>query len=353
MGLAAFVRAPVLFVVRSSLALVFALTLGLSACESESGDGEPFNSVDAGSDASVDSLFGDWGDTGASDGDASPGDQTATDLPDGQESVAPDALIPDGSSEAQETFPEVEPEVEEVYVPVDWDVMVLTGAKGHLYRNGAYYAVVPNHSDASFTAVDGLFSEVYTLTSDGQGRRDTDPLFKVEGSAANATFLDIAVSMGLGGFNAFTIESNGEVRNNGGHLMTVPNPGGESFVAIAAGPASDDFYLATDAGRILKKNVVHGVAFPVSAADPLVAMRIESDQFYGLTRDGKIYKNAAVVLDLAGKADPPFVGLDVTPEHVYAVTRSCAVFKDTLKVHEIQPFTGDYCVGVAGVHSLY
>lgn len=241
--------------------LVLAGALSLLACSGGGGQpgGEP-RDVSVNEAANDEGLFGDWVHR---DGSGP--------LPDGaMPDAGPDA-VPDTAEDAPVGDRAGDTPAPEVVVPVEWDVLVLTALKGHLYLNGTFLTVVQNTSGASFVGLDGLFSRFYSLTDDGQVRVDGEPAFEVAG---------------------------------------------------------------------------------VPAGDTLVTLRVLNGQFYALIQAGKVLKNGVVVQDLAAKAAPPFVGLDVTPDHVYVLSRACKVFEEATEIAARTPFTGDYCAALAVIHSL-
>jgi len=333
--------------------LLFLVSWGL-AC---SGGGEAAGR-DARSDLAVDdtaapeSLFGDVDGPGD---DLAPADGVPPDAV-SPDAVSPDTVLPDAVQPGDVADADVADSATEAVAPVEWDVLVLTAQKGHLYRNGAFHTVVQNTSAAAFVAIDGALSRYYTLTDDGQGRIDGEPAFEVGGVPGGVTFLDVAASTSTGaaGTYFFTLQSNGQVRNHGGDMFSVAPPGGQAWAAIAA--EGDTFYLATTTGTLFEKNKLYtALSIPASAADPLVALRVLNGQFYALTQGGKVLKNTVTVLDLSAKAEGPFVALDVTPGHVYVLSRACKVFEDATELYAdkpIVPFTGDTCAGLATIHSL-
>ncbi len=290
--------------------------------------------------ANAEGLFGEWAHADGSEPgpDAAVSDQAGADVPD----AGPDANPGDTGADAPGP---------EVVVPVEWDVLVLTALKGHLYLNGTFYTVVQNTSTASFVGLDGVFSRFYSLTDDGQVRVDGEPAFEVAGVPANVSFLDVAATSTPQGGYVFTLQSNGQVRNNGGAMVTLAPPGGQAWAALSA--EGSTYYLATTTGTLFENGKLYpGLTLPVPAGDTLVALRVVSGQFYALTQAGKVLKNGVVLQDLAAKAAPPFVGLDVTPEHAYVLTRACNVFEDATEIAALTPFTGDYCSALAVIHSL-
>ena len=327
---------------------IFVLGLVLMGVACGGGGDGARDGRDVASDVGVDdpnapeSLFGD-----------APGSDHGTPvdtlLPDG---AVPDLPAPDGTTPDTPTPDGVLPDAEaETAAPVEWDVLVLTGVKGHVYRNGSYYATVQNTSGSPFVAIDGVFSRYFTLTEDGQGRIDGEPTFEVDGVPSGVTFVDTAASTTATGTYFFTLQSNGQVRNQGGVMMTVAPPAGQAWAAMAA--ENDTFYLATNTGTLYQKNQLYpSLAVPASAADPVVTLRVLNGQFYALTQGGRVYKNAVLLSDLSAKAAPPFVGLDVTPAHVYVLSRACKVFEDQTELYTVTPFTGDSCAALATIHSL-
>jgi len=321
--------------------VAFGLALAVLACsggEGQGGDGH--GGSDVADVTPAEGLFGDWA---GHDGTPPPDDGSGTD-------DAPDAPTGDGATPdvASDVTGDASPEV---VVPVEWDVLVLTALNGHLYRNGAFYTVVQKTNASPFIGLDGLLTRYYTLTEDGQGRTDGEPTFVVAGVPSGVTFVDLAVSTTPGGSYFFTLQSNGQVRNAGGSMLTVAAPAGEAWAALAAEGA--EFYPATGAGTIFQKGQLYTpLKIPVPAGDALMALRVVSGQFYALTQAGKVFKNTVLLHDLAAKAAPPFVGLDANGEHVYVVTRSCTVFEDGAILTTLTPFAGDYCAAVGLIHSL-
>lgn len=324
---------------RSLLVVGFgAVLLACGGSEGQGGDTRPEPEVADG--AHAEGLFGDWA---GYDGTPPPVDGVT---PDAADDTAIDGVAPADAD--HDLPPDVTPEV---VVPVAWDVVVLTALNGHLYRNGVFYTVVQKTNASPFVGLDGLMTRYYTLTEDGQGRTDGEPTFVAAGVPNGVTFVDLAASTSAAGSYFFTLQSNGQVRNGGAAMLTVAAPGGEAWAALAAEGA--EFYPATSAGTIYQKGQLHPqVAIPVPAGDSLVTLRVLNGQFYGLTQAGKVYKNTVLLHDLAAKAAPPFVGLDVNAEHVYVVTRGCTVFEDGAVTATLTPFAGDYCTALALIHSL-
>ena len=320
----------------------------LVACGGDGGGGlRDARTVDAeggGDPGQAESLFGDA---------IEPPD--GVHLPDGATPDTPPDLPADvaGSDGAGnvDTAPSDAPAEAEAVVPVLWDVLVLTAEKGQLFLNGQFHTVVQKSGDAPFVAIDGVFSRYYTLTADGEGRTDGEPAFVVPSVPAGVTFLDVAASTTATGTYFYSLQSDGQVRNNGGAMLTVAPPAGQAWAALAA--EADTFYLATNTGTLYQKNQLYpSVAVPATGADPLVALRVQGGQFFALTQGGKVYKNSVLLNDLSAQAAPPFVGLDVTPQHVYALTRGCTVFEDGTPLYTVAPFTGETCVALATIHSL-
>ena len=291
--------------------------------------------------AGADSLFGDWaaGEDGAAPGDAGPQAEGAEQVdPADGETVDPGDVATDEPS----------------LPPVDYDWLVLTAGEnatnqGQVFRNGVHYAFIQSYATTTFVGVDGLRTQFFTLTADGQVREDNSPYYAVTGGGQG--FIDVAATSTLAGNRVYTLEQGGKVRLSGDFVQTVPAPGGDQFVALVAD--GDTWYLASQRGLIYQGAEPHATSFPAPGGDAIIDLQRVGGHFYGLSDAGRVYKNTALVHDLSGLSASPFVGLGVTPEHVYVVTRACEVFEDGALKQALEPFGGDRCVDLGVAESLY
>jgi hypothetical protein len=327
---------------RSSCLVTLIALLALSVACSRDSDGFSDRDAQATKDAAgADALFGDW--SSGEDGQA-PGD-AATSL-DGAEQVdPPDSELVD-PIDAQPDEPSLP--------PVDYDWLVLTAgenamSKGQVFRNDLHFAFIESYTTTTFVGVDGLRTQFFTLSADGQVREDNSPYFAVEGGGQG--FADVAATSTLAGNRVYTLEDNGRVRLSGDSVQIVPAPVGDQFVAIVAD--GESWYLASQHGLIYQGAEPHATAFPVPGGDVIIDLQRVGGHFYGLSGAGRVYKNTAQLHDLSGLSASPFVGLAVTPAHVYAVTRACEVFEDGALLQTLEPFGGDRCVDMAAAESLY
>jgi hypothetical protein len=317
-------------------------------------DGSPGSQDDTagveaqGDETQAESLFGEWGegmvDWPDGQGEVAPGDVPPSDTPQAE----PGQDLPPGETEAAGAEAGDEAEAaQEVAVPTAWDVFVLTAVKNYAYKNGTYFAAVPGYAGVQTVAMDGYWGSFYALAANGKVTRDADSLFKID-AAGTPVFLDLGVASPDA---VFTLEASGQVRKQGKALVKLTIPAGESFVALAA--EGDAYYAVTNRGTVFEGNaVVPGRKVPVEAGDQLVAARMRGGVLTALTGQGKVYRDGALQLSLAGKAQGPFVGVDVDHQQAYVLTRDCAVYQGEALLHQITPFTGDFCVDLALVEAL-